>query len=102
MTSASVQPTCGRMLLRMSSIREMWRACNSSGINPSARLNRKVRHRPSTMKEKLAMEIVNEVRSEQVNTDQTSIGATTYHEKASNGRPSTESSRNMPDYTILT
>ena len=48
------------------------------------------------------MEIVNEVRSEQVNTDQTSIGATTYHEKASNGRPSTESSRNMPDYTILT
>jgi amino acid adenylation domain-containing protein len=54
------------------------------------------------MKEKLAMEIVNEVRSEQINGDQTSMGATIAHEKANNGRPSTENSRNMPGYTILT
>ena len=48
------------------------------------------------------MDIVNEVRSEQMNEGQRNIGTTTSHEKASNGRPSTESSRNMPDYTILT
>ncbi len=48
------------------------------------------------------MDIVNEVRSEQMNEGQRNIGTTISHEKASNGGLNTESSRHTPSYAILT